>query len=90
MRIQDIQDQQILGGALVVLGLALGGAAGVAGVLAFDHMALTGPMCGPTLGHCVRCVAAAALLVAALGVSGTGAWLIKPRTAPRTALSPST
>jgi hypothetical protein len=86
MRIQDIQDQQILGAALVVLGLALGGAAGVAGVLAFDHMALTGPMCGPTLGHCVRCVAAAALLVAALGVSGTGAWLIKPRTA----LSPST
>jgi hypothetical protein len=90
MRIQDIQDQQILGAALVVLGLALGGAAGVAGVLAFDHMALTGPMCGPTLGHCVRCVAAAALLVAALAVSGTGAWLIKPRTAPRTALSPST
>jgi hypothetical protein len=86
MRIQDIQDQQILGAALVVLGLALGGAAGVAGMLAFDHMALTGPMCGPTLGHCVRCVAAAALLVAALGVSGTGAWLIKPRTA----LSPST
>jgi hypothetical protein len=43
-------------------------------------------MCGPTLGHCVRCVAAVALLVAALGVSGTGAWMMKPRTA----LSPAT
>ena len=86
MRTQDIQDQQILGAALVVLGLSLAGAAGVAGLLAFDHMALTGPMCGPTLGHCVRCVAAVALLIAAVGVSGTGAWLIKPRTV----LSPAT
>jgi hypothetical protein len=82
MRIQDIQDQQILGGALIVLGLALGGAAGIAGLLAVDHMALTGPMCGPTLGHCIRCVAAVALLVAAVGVSGAGAWLMKPRLAP--------
>ena len=82
MRIQDIQDQQILGAALVVLGLSLGGAAAVAGFLAAEHMALAGPMCGPAFGHCVRCVAAAALLVAALGVSGTGAWLLKPRPAP--------
>lgn len=86
MRIQDIPDQQILGGALVVLGLALGGAAAIAGPLAVDHMALTGPMCGPTLGHCIRCVAAVALLVAAVGVSGAGAWLIKPRPT----LSPAT
>lgn len=86
MCIQDIPDQQIRGAALVVLGLALGGAAGVAGLLALDHMALTGPMCGPTLGHCVRCVAATALAVAALGVSGSGAWLMKPRIA----LSPAT
>lgn len=81
MRIQDIPDQQILGGTLVVLGLALGGAAAIAGPLAVHHMALTGPMCGPTLGHCMQCVAAAALLVAAVAVSGAGAWLIKPRTA---------
>lgn len=86
MRIQDIQDQQILGAALVVLGLAFGGAAAIAGLLAVDHMALTGPMCGPTLGHCARCVAAVALLVAAVAVSGAGAWLMKPRPA----LSPAT
>lgn len=86
MRIQDIQDQQILGAALVVLGLSLGGAAAVAGLLAVDHMALTAQMCGPTLGHCGRCVAAVALLAAALGASGTGAWLMKTRTA----LSPAT
>jgi hypothetical protein len=81
MRVQDIQDQQILGTALVVLGLSLGAAAAVAGLLAVDHMALTAQMCGPTLGHCVRCVAAVALLAAALGASGTGTWLMKPRTA---------
>jgi hypothetical protein len=82
MRIQDMQDQQILGAALVVLGLSLGGAAAVAGLLAADHMALTAQMCGPTLGHCIRCVAAVALLTAALGVSGTGAWMMTPRPAP--------
>lgn len=81
MRIQDIQDQQILGATLVVLGLAFGGAAAIAGLLAADHMALTAPMCGPTLGHCIRCVAAVALLVAAVGVSGAGAGLMKPRPA---------
>ena len=54
MRIQDIQDRQILGAALVVLGLAFGGAAAIAGLLAVDHMALTGPMCGPTLGQGVE------------------------------------
>jgi hypothetical protein len=86
MRIQDMQDQQILGAALVVLGLSLGGAAAVAGLLAADHMALTAQMCGPTLGHCIRCVAAVALLAAALGVSGSGAWLMKPRSV----LSPAT
>lgn len=81
MKMQDVQEQQVLGAALVLLGLSLGGAAGVVGVLAADHMALTAAMCGPTFGHCVRCVAAVALLVAALGASGTGAWLLKPRTA---------
>ena len=81
MKMQDVQEQQVLGAALVLLGLSLGGAAGVAGVLAAEHMALTAAMCGPTFGHCVRCVAAVALLVAALGVSGTGAWLLKPRPA---------
>ena len=86
MRIQDIPDQQILGAALVVLGLSLGAAAAVAGLLAVDHMALTTQMCGPTLGHCIRCVAAVTLLAAALVVSGTGAWLMKPRSA----LSPAT
>jgi hypothetical protein len=81
MSIQDIHEQQVLGAALIVLGLSLGGAATAAGLLANEHMALTGPMCGPTIGHCVRCVAAVALLVAALGASGAGAWLLKPRPA---------
>lgn len=81
MKIPEIHEQQVLGAALVLLGLSLGGASAVAGVLAAEHMALTAAMCGPTLGHCMRCVAAAALLVAALGASGAGAWLLKPRPA---------
>lgn len=81
MKIQDIPEQRLLGAALVVLGLSLGGAAGVAGLMAAEHMALTAAMCGPTPGHCVRCVAAASLLVAALGASGAGAWLLGPRVA---------
>lgn len=85
MRIHHIQDEQILGAALMVLGLSLGGAAATAGLLAAAHMAQTGPMCGPTLGHCFRCVAAVALLAAALATSGTGAWLLKPRPALRPA-----
>lgn len=81
MQIQDIHEHQLLGGALIILGLSLGGAAAVAGLMAADHLALTAAMCGPTFGHCVRCVAAAALLVAALAASGAGAWLLKPRPA---------
>jgi hypothetical protein len=81
MQIQDTHERQLLGAALIVLGLSLGAGAAVAGLLAAEHMALTAAMCGPTLGHCIRCVAAATLLVAALGASGAGAWLLKPRTA---------
>lgn len=79
MPMQNIHEQQALGAALVVLGLSLGGAAAVAGLMAADHMALNAAMCGPTLGHCIRCVAAAGLLVAALGASGSGAWLLRSR-----------
>ncbi|WP_298095344.1 hypothetical protein [Brevundimonas sp.] len=81
MRIQDIQDEQVLGAALILLGLSLGGAAAATGLLAAAHMAQTGPMCGSTLGHCFRCVAAVALLLAALASTGAAAWLLKPRPA---------
>lgn len=81
MKMQDIHDRQMLGAALILLGLSLGGAAAVAGVVAAEHMALTAVMCGPTLGHCARCVAAVVLLVAALAASGAGTWLMKPRPA---------
>jgi len=81
MKMQNIYEQQALGGALVVLGLSLGGAAAVAGLIAADHMVLTAAMCGPTLGHCIRCVTAGGLLAAALGASGFGAWLLRSRPA---------
>lgn len=79
MQIQDIHEQQLLGAALIILGLSLGGAAAGAALLAAEHMAMAAAMCGPTFGHCVRCIAAGTLLVAAIGVSGTGAWLLQPR-----------
>lgn len=85
MQIQDVHEQQVLGAALIILGLSLGGAATGAGLLAAEHMALTAAMCGPATGHCMRCVAAAALLVAALGVSGFGVRLLKPGPALRQA-----
>lgn len=78
MQIRDIREQQVPGAALIILGLSLGGAAAGAGLLAAEHMAATAAMCGPTFGHCVRCVAAGTLLVAAIGTSGTGAWLLQP------------
>ena len=81
MQIQDIHEQQVLGAALIILGLSLGGSAAVAGILAGDHMAMSAAMCGPTFGHCVRCIAAGTLLVAAIAASGTGAWLLQPRRA---------
>ena len=81
MQIQDIHEQQVLGAALIVLGLSLGGAAAVAGLLAADHMAMTAAMCGPTFGHCVRCIAAGTLLVAAISAFGPGACLLLPRRA---------
>ena len=77
MRIQDIHEQQALGAALIVLGFSLGGAAAAASLLALEHMALAVEMCGPTAGHCVSCVAAAALLVATLGTFGAGVRLIQ-------------
>lgn len=85
MRIQDIQDQQLSGAALVVLGIALAGAAAVAGLLAFDHMSRAVEMCGPTAGHCIRCVVSAALSIAALATSAVGIRLMRPSPAPEVA-----
>ncbi len=85
MRIQNCQEQQVLGAALIVLGLSLGSSAAVAGLLALDHMARAIEMCGPTSGHCLRCVAAAALSIAALAASGAGLRLMRPVAAPQLA-----
>jgi hypothetical protein len=77
MQLQDISDRQVLGAALVTLGLALGGASAVAGLIAFDHMAWAAELCGPATGHCLRCVAAAGLAVAALGTFAAGLRLLR-------------
>lgn len=80
MRLSDIHENHLLGGGLVALGLSLGGAAAVAGLVAAHHMG-GAAFCGPVVGHCIQCVAAATLLVASLGASGAGAWLLKSRPA---------
>jgi hypothetical protein len=79
MQIQNIHEQQVLGTALIILGLSLGGSAAAFGLLAVEHMSMTTAMCGPTFGHCVRCIAAGTLLVAAIGTCGTGARLLQSR-----------
>lgn len=82
MQTRDIDEIRLLGGALVALGLALGGAAAATGILAADHMAAAAELCGPTADHCGLCVAAGALLLAALGAAGAGiGLLVKPRPA---------
>lgn len=81
MRLSDIHENHLLGGGLVALGLSLGGASAVAGLMAADHMAGAAALCGPVADHCVQCVAAVAMLVAALGASAAGAWLLRSRPA---------
>ncbi len=78
MRSQDIPENQVLGAALVLLGVSLGAAAAVASLLAFDHMNQAAALCGPVSGHCVRCLVAVALLIAAIGTLGAGVRLMRP------------
>lgn len=76
--IQDIQERRLLGAALGLLGLSLAATSAVAGVLAAEHMASTAVLCGPSYGHCLWCVAASTLFLAALAVSGAGLALLRP------------
>lgn len=76
--IHDIQERRLLGAALGLLGLSLAAASAVAGLLAAEHMASAAAMCGPTYGHCLWCVAASTLFVAALGASGAALSLLQP------------
>ena len=82
MPIRDMDELKILGGALLSLGLALGIAAAATGLLAADHMATAADFCGPSADHCNLCVAAGALVVAALGAGLIGLELVsRPNTA---------
>lgn len=76
--IHDIQERRLLGAALGLLGLSLAAASVVAGLLAAEHMASLAALCGPTYGHCLWCVAASALFLAALGASGGSLSLLQP------------
>jgi len=78
MQIRDLDEHRLLGGALVALGLSLGGAAAAVGLLAADHMAEAALLCGPTTGHCIRCFAAAALLMTSLGAVAAGSRRLRP------------
>ena len=76
MPIRDTDELKILGGALLSLCLALGIAAAATGLLAADHMAAAVEFCGPTADHCNLCVAAGALVVAALAAGLIGLELV--------------
>jgi hypothetical protein len=77
-----MDELRFLGGALTSLGIGLGIAAAAAGMLAADHMAAAVELCGPTADHCNQCVAAGALIVAAICTVVIGLELVsRPRTA---------
>ena len=61
-----LNDRQILGGALVALGLSASGFSAVAAGQAIRHMAEIASLCGPQAPHCGWCLAAAASAAAAL------------------------
>lgn len=74
----NIDERRLLGASLIALGLSLAAASAVATVLALDHMAFAAGLCGPASGHCIRCVAAGATLIAALGAFSAGLSRLKP------------
>lgn len=76
MQIQQINECRLSAAALLGLGVSLAGAAATTGGLAADHMAAAAALCGPTTDHCGLCVLAGTLLVAALGGTGSGIWLL--------------
>lgn len=86
MLTRNIDEFRFLGGALLVLGLALAAAGTAASLLAIDHMTSVAALCGPTTGHCSLCPVADSLLVASVGAIGAGIrFLMRPRSAVRLA-----
>lgn len=77
MRNKDIHDSRKLGVYLMVLGGVLTALAAGAAFAAAIHMGGSAPFCGPVSQHCVLCVAAAASLLASVGVIASGVMLMK-------------
>jgi len=76
MRLNDIDDEQLLGAGLMVLGAGLAASAVIIGLRAADHMAWAASLCGPTSGHCALCLVAGAMAVAAVAAGGAGATVL--------------
>lgn len=79
MQKSDVLDSSRLGLGLIALGAALTAMAMAGAAAALDHMSIAAGLCGPGVGHCVLCAVSASSLLAAAGVIGSGAMLLKTR-----------
>ena len=86
MRNNDIHDSRKLGIWLMVLGGALTALSAGAAFAAAIHMGGAAPFCGPVSQHCVLCVAAAASLLASVGVIASGVMLMRTPPSPQQAV----
>lgn len=75
----DALDSSTLGLGLIALGAGLTAMAMAGAVGTVDHMSYAASLCGPGVGHCLLCAVSAASLLAAAGVVGSGAMLLKTR-----------
>ncbi|MBU1385314.1 MAG: hypothetical protein KKG14_01360 [Alphaproteobacteria bacterium] len=77
MRNNDIRDSRRLGVWLTLAGGVLTALAAGAAVAATLHMDGAAPLCGPVSQHCILCFAAAASLLASVGVIASGVMLMR-------------
>ena len=86
MRNNDTPDSRKLGVYLTILGGALTALAAGAAVAAVSHMDGSAPVCEPVSQHCILCVAAAASLIASVGVIASGVLLMRTPSSPQQAV----
>lgn len=86
MRNIDTHDPRKLGVHLTMLGGALTALSAGAAFAAAVHMGGSAPVCGPVNQHCILCVAAAASLLASVGVIASGVLLMRTPSSPQRAV----
>lgn len=86
MRNNDTPDSRKLGVYLTIGGAVLTALSAGAAFAAAIHMGDGAPLCGPVSQHCGLCVAAAASLIASIGVITSGVLLMRASPSPSRAV----